>query len=856
LTPPGFPKPITWTHGFFAAADNMMHKKPPPGKQSAVAIMENARLFNTTPGFHAAGIGTMTFFAIWLGCCSVLPPPSHKPLDATTVASALSYANASIMIVIMSILEDMSRIPALSDVLRNVPNVIFSGGAVPKEAGEKLKDKTHLTSFIGSTEFAIFPHLIVEDPDDWEYVAIDPCYNIDFCQHTDGLYEAVMVRSKECEMYQPVWHIFPDLQEFHTRDLYSKHPTKSGLWMYRGRMDDIIVFVNGEKLNPVTIEDQVGSHRAVKSTLVAGEGRFNAALLVEPIQPPQTTAEKAQFLEKIWPLIEKANEASPAHGRISKAHILFTNPEKPMLRSGKGTIQRRLTLTAYADEIDALYADAESFMIGELPPPVPGFESSSLESLILRLVQRLALHKKQIGLDDDFFAHGGIDSLQALQLVRQLRGHGYSTRDRYDTLSPSIVYNNPTASRLAVAIQNLNAASQERTDISCRVKMNQMQDLLSEFSGPRDATTSGRPDIIILTGSTGTLGSYLLHSLLKEPKVKKIYCLDRAASAERQAGINASRSLSTDFDNSRVEFFKANLTAPSFGLDESIFETISTTVTKIIHCAWPVDFNLSLQSFKPQLQGIRALIDFAASPKHPKSIFFISSIASVGEWSAPEPIPETPLRDSLLPLPTGYAESKFLAEQLLLGSASLVDISICRVGQIAGPALSDKGVWKKDEWLPSLVKSSKYLKLLPESLSSSLTELDWIPVDLLSMALVELTWLPRKESARVYHAVNPRTCGWKSLLPTVRDLLGAEKVKIVPFGEWVEALRKSAPETFEKQDFEKNPAIKLLDFFGGLSRAKMPTLSTVETQKRSRVLGEMRAVEATDMERWMRQWGF
>ncbi len=462
----------------------MMHKKPPPGKQSAVAIMENARLFNTTPGFHAAGIGTMTFFAIWLGCCSVLPPPSHKPLDATTVASALSYANASIMIVIMSILEDMSRIPALSDVLRNVPNVIFSGGAVPKEAGEKLKDKTHLTSFIGSTEFAIFPHLIVEDPDDWEYVAIDPCYNIDFCQHTDGLYEAVMVRSKECEMYQPVWHIFPDLQEFHTRDLYSKHPTKSGLWMYRGRMDDIIVFVNGEKLNPVTIEDQVGSHRAVKSTLVAGEGRFNAALLVEPIQPPQTTAEKAQFLEKIWPLIEKANEASPAHGRISKAHILFTNPEKPMLRSGKGTIQRRLTLTAYADEIDALYADAESFMIGELPPPVPGFESSSLESLILRLVQRLALHKKQIGLDDDFFAHGGIDSLQALQLVRQLRGHGYSTRDRYDTLSPSIVYNNPTASKLAVAIQNLNAASQERTDISCRVKMNQMKTPPSSMANP------------------------------------------------------------------------------------------------------------------------------------------------------------------------------------------------------------------------------------------------------------------------------------------------------------------------------------------------------------------------------------
>lgn len=657
-------------------------------------------------------------------------------------------------------------------------------------------------------------------------------------------------------MYQPVWHVFPDLQQYPTRDVYSRHPTKPDLWMYRGRMDDIIVFLNGEKLNPVTIEDQVGSHKAVKSVLVVGEGRFHAALLVEPREPQHTTAERAQLLEQIWSLIEKANETSPAHGRISKAHILFTSPGKPMLRAGKGTVQRKLTLNAYADEIEGLYADAETFMNGDLPPPDPELENSPLETQILRLVQGLVLHDKQIYLDDDFFSHAGIDSLQVLQLVRQLDIYGYTTRDKYSTLSPSIVYNNPTALSLAVAINDLNAASQERKALSSSAKRKEMQDLLFRLSGPRNKIPSSQPDIIMLTGSTGALGSYLLDSLLKAPQVKKIYCLNRAVSAERQAEINASRGLSTDFDNSRVEFFKANLTAPCFGLEASIFENITTTVTRIIHCAWPVDFNLSLQSFSPHLEGVRTLIDFAASPEYPKSFFFISSIASVGNWSAPGPVPETPLGDISLPLPTGYAESKFLAEQLLLGCASLVDISICRVGQVAGPALSDKGVWKKNEWLPSLIKSSEYLQLLPESLSSSITELDWIPVDLLSAALVELTLLPAEESARVYHAVNPKTCGWESLLHTVRSMLGAEKVRIVPFGEWVQALRKSAPDTFKKQDFEKNPAIKLLDFFEGLPKAKVPRLSTVETQKRSRVLREMRAVEAQDMERWMRQWGF
>lgn len=209
----------------------------------------------------------------------------------------------------------------------------------------------------------------------------------------------------------------------------------------------------------------------------------------------------------------------------------------------------------------------------------------------------------------------------------------------------------------------------------------------------------------------------------------------------------------------------------------------------------------------------------------------------------------------LLPLPTVYSESKFLAEQLLLGSASLFNTPICRVGLIAGPALSDKGAWKKDERLPSVIKSNKYLKLLPESLSFSMTELDWKPVDLLSTAL----W-----SSLCYPVMNPQGYITRSIrgaaarrachLPLNISLV-LKNSEIVPFGEWVETLRKSTPEMFKKQDFEKNPATNLLDLFAGLLRAKLPRLSMIEMQKRRRVLRDMMAVESEDMQRWMRQWG-
>ena len=179
--------------------------------KSALLILENARLFNTTPPFHAAGIGTMTFLAIWLGLCSVMPPHFQKPLDGTTVASALSYANASSMLVIPSVLDEMSKDSALSDALRNVTNVIWSGGALPTATGEKLKYKAKLISYIGAIELAIFPHLIVKDAEDWKYVAIDPCFNIQFRPQADNFYKAVVVRSTEYKKYQPLWHIFSNL---------------------------------------------------------------------------------------------------------------------------------------------------------------------------------------------------------------------------------------------------------------------------------------------------------------------------------------------------------------------------------------------------------------------------------------------------------------------------------------------------------------------------------------------------------------------------------------------------------------------------------------------------------------------
>lgn len=72
------------------------------------------------------------------------------------------------------------------------------------------------------------------------------------------------------------------------RDVCSRHRTKPGLWLYRRRADDVIVFSNGKKINPTTVEGVVSLHRDVSAAIVIGQGRFQSSLLVEAKQPPES----------------------------------------------------------------------------------------------------------------------------------------------------------------------------------------------------------------------------------------------------------------------------------------------------------------------------------------------------------------------------------------------------------------------------------------------------------------------------------------------------------------------------------------------------------------------------------------
>ncbi|MCJ1463036.1 hypothetical protein MMC07_001640 [Pseudocyphellaria aurata] len=857
----GFPKPRTISLGCAAAMANVYDPPSINGLRPATTLGLDQLLFSTFPMFHAAGVVINIIGVVYCRQKIAFPPLQGPPMSAEAILSLIEVTHATAAAVPPSIVSDISKSPNLLNILdaMKLKYIVFGGGTMPKAAGDVVIEKTMLVNLYGSTELGPLRTISTERKD-WAYLHPSIDAGVDFRHVSGDGYEMVVVRDERLEGMQPTFEVFPDLQEYPTSDIFSKHPTKVDHWLYQGRSDDVIVFLNGEKTNPILMEDLVQSHPDVLSALVIGQDRFEAALLIEPSQPSKlSTSAKAELIERLWPVVEEANRKCPAYARVSKSHILFTSPEKPMSRAAKGTVQRKHTIDKFSSEIEALYVDAETINDHDAPVKVDPLAIKQSVHQIVAYTTGL----DDLGAEEDLFSRG-MDSLQVIQIARYLKSGLQGAGMKVGDLGPSTIYTNPTITKLTSIVESFDQQVQATRESAEKARIDNMREMLEKYSKTSNSKVRKEPlETVVLTGSTGALGSYLLEAFSKSEVVSKIYCLNRSTnSKQRQALSSASRGLASQWSPERVIFLTSDFSKDDLGLDQKMFSEIQNRATVIVHNAWQVNFNLSLESYEHgQISGVRNLIDFAAQSVHRAKIFFISSIASVMEWPNHHtgPVPEEIIDDFTVPQHMGYGESKHISERLLgLGSANFnLPISICRVGQVAGPVRSTQGMWNKQEWFPSLVLSSKHLGVIPDTLGT-LKDIDWIPIDLLSSIISELALKPSSPDAlaRVFHTVNPSITTWTTLLPHVQAELGAE-VAVVPFATWLKKLRASSASSTSAQDFTVNPALKLLDFYEGLSLAESTParLDTVKTERECDLLTEVGPVTGDWMSKWIRQWG-
>lgn len=336
--------------------------------------------------------------------------------------------------------------------------------------------------------------------------------------------------------------------------------------------------------------------------------------------------------------------------------------------------------------------------------------------------------------------------------------------------------------------------------------------------------------------------------------MNKVYCLIRASSPieayKRLHDALHTRYVYSPLSSSSkaklIALPAPTLSHPTLSLPEETYNTLLTETTDIIHCAWPVNFNLQLSSLAqdtlPTLHNLLSLALKAQRPE-PATFNFCSSVSSVVN-SAVSPIPET-LPESLTAAQSmGYAQSKLIAEHICANATPYLDARVLRIGQIIGD--TKHGVWNATEAIPLMLRAAVTVGALPR-----LDErMRWVPVDVVAAAVMDITLhkeeqgLERKKGAddvEVYNILNPYSFHWtKDLLPALRAAgFGFEDME---FAEWIKRVKDLA-------DPERNPPVKLVGFWEGKYGSAKPFrgLEFVTEKARERAEG-LRELSAEGLE--------
>lgn len=271
----------------------------------------------------------------------------------------------------------------------------------------------------------------------------------------------------------------------------------------------------------------------------------------------------------------------------------------------------------------------------------------------------------------------------------------------------------------------------------------------------------------------------------------------------------------------------------------------------MVHNAWPVNFNISVKSFEPHIRGVRHLVDFSAAAARNVPVVFLSSVSTAAAWTSHAPVPEERLEDLGLAR-MGYGQSKLIGSLILDAAArrGVPAVSV-RVGQIAGPK-SSKGVWNRQEFIPSLIASSVHLGALPDDLGPN--QVDWLPIEDMTDIVLDVSGVtvetPTSAMSGYFHAVNSLTAKWTDLMPVIKKHYGVPEVTTLE--DWVARLEKDT-------DAANNPGVKLIDTYRGMLAAQKAgqwpvTFSMQRTKARSPTVGRLSGITPGLMRNWCEQW--
>ncbi|CCG80614.1 putative NRPS-like enzyme [Taphrina deformans PYCC 5710] len=772
--------------------------------------------------------------------------PDSAPLTNANIAAARDVSSKALgrEVRALSCVPYVAKMLAEDDkslaMLQRLEFLGVGGAPLPKATGDFIVNAgIPLVSRMGSSEcnFLMCSYRDYENDKDWDYLRSEPGgHHFNFIPQNDG--------TGNCEL--EVLGSWPALAtatnhngNFRTGDLFQPHPTTPNAWLYLGRNDDTIVLGNGKKADPKALEGALRGLKYLNNALVFGTGKNNIGILV--IELADETAPKGEELrEKVWnEVIRKLNKQSPAHAEVYREMILTLPSSEDFEKTPKGTVFRNGTYAKFEKEINAAYNQGHQQI---------EVTDDDLDDYINKLVCKIT--EKQLDKDQDLFG-AGVNSLQSVRIRNIIAGElGLQ-------VPTNIVFEEPTISQLTTYIRRLRTGqSGSQSD-----KSSLMQTLVNKYSLEKsrikeavhsEIKMNGRDtsgEVILLTGATGGLGSHLLSQFTSTAshKIEKIVCLIRKSDAgtpeERARETMAYRKVDVQDSQVPVQYLFADLSKGDLGLGNR-FTTLRDEVTLIIHAAWPVNFNASLSSFDPSIVSAVHLLELARLSAHLCRFYFCSSTASIINNKS-QPIPEIASQDTVDCSTVGYAQSKWVTEQVVQSYSEVISVGILRIGQLCGDTKA--GVWSESEAWSLMFKSVDVIHALPALVEDNIA---WLPVDLAARSIIDIV-LGKRESGSFWHIVNPgKGTTWTDVLNYFKS--AGWNFDVVSPKDWVRKLKASP-------DSPDNASRKLLGlwepaFDNDDPLVSDPIFDTSRAIEASVTLKDTKAVDQTLMTRIFTNW--
>ncbi|GJE96032.1 acetyl-CoA synthetase-like protein [Phanerochaete sordida] len=834
------------------------------------------------PTFHGMGILFQLCYPLCSSQAVVVNAPQYPdpPIfpNPQSMYELCRMAECTAVIALPSFIEDWSHSEEKIEYLRGLQVLLFGGGPLSAEVGDKMSAAgVPLLCAYGGSEFGnptlkwdeVPREELVRNPD-WAWMRFSERIKIEWVPQGDGSYELVV---EDSDGYHIDVYNVSGRKAFATSDLWVPHESKPGLWKIVGRKDDVITLSTGEKIVPLPQEGCIMASPLVAGCVMFGRERAQAGVLIEPRRMTVDLQEEVAlelFRDSIWPVVEQANTLAPAFAKIYKDMIIVTKPGLPLARSAKGTVVRKLAISAYEDEIERLYSQlSEKTNVRDESGP-ESWAENDLQPWLIKLAGEV-VNTPNIAPDTSLFQQG-FDSLSATVLLNHIVGALRSSATpaaqlAADRLPLALLFQYPMVSQLAMAVASfieIEESSIEPSALSTGIRVEDIDEMVAKYTlnlptafAPTLAVQPEGGRVVLLTGATGNVGSHILGYLLSDGGISRVYVLHRPSDdpVQRLKAAFALRRLPTDIlDSPKLIHLVGDVAAERLGLHAALYYEIINTVTHIVHNAWSVNFNQSLAAFEPLISGVSKLASVCATSSRPIRLLFTSSIGIANGWDMKQGlVPEHSLSDPTSATSTGYTASKYVTEKVLeAASHNGVSATCVRMGQACGSRLT--GAWGTSEWLPIMVKSSRVLGCLPVIPGP----VAWVPLDIIGQAYLDLV-LADEPLPLLVNLVHTRPSNWDTIVRGLKEGL-QEDIPVVSLDEWVGKLEQLSSSATEK-DLTNVPALKLLDFFralAGRTRARSGELALrFETSKLVRCSPTMLGLQSISEEHarmWVAYW--